>query len=93
MPLVFLLVRLNCLMKILVQNCLNHLYLKSLNEWTSEVLEAKSFPTSERAIAFCAQHQVPAVQVVLKFDPDRYDITVPITEECDQARSQNALLN
>ena len=80
-------------MKILVQNCLNHLYLKSLTEWTADVSEAKSFPTSENAIVYCAQHQIPSVQIVLKFDPDRYDITVPITEECDQAAgSQKALL-
>jgi hypothetical protein len=34
------------------------------------------------------------VQIVLKFEPARYDITVPITEECEQsAGSQKALLN
>jgi len=80
-------------MKILVQNCLNHLYLKSLTEWTADVSEAKNFPTSENAISYCSKHRIPTVQVVLKFDPDRYDITVPITKECEQARSQNALLN
>ena len=80
-------------MKILVQNCLNHRYLKSLTEWTSDVSQAKSFPTSESAISYCSQHRIPAVQVVLKFDPDRYDITVPITEECEQAAgSQKSLL-
>lgn len=81
-------------MKILVQNCLNHLYLKSLTEWAADVSEAKAFPTSENAISYCSEHRIPAVQVVLKFDPDRYDITVPITEECDQiAGSQKALLH
>lgn len=89
----FSLVGLDCVMKILVQNCLNHRYLKSLNEWTTDVSQAKNFPTSENAIAFCTEHQVPAVHIVLKFDPDRYDITVPITEECEQASAQNALLN
>jgi len=68
-----------------VQNCLNHLYLKNLTEWTADSAEAKSFPSSESAIVFCAEHQIPAVQVVLKFDFDRYDIQVPITEECEQA--------
>lgn len=81
-------------MKILVQNCLNHLYLKSLTEWTAAAAEAKCFETSEQAIDFCAKHRLPAVQVVLKFDPERYDITVPITKECEQASaSQSALLN
>ncbi len=71
-------------MKILVQNCLNHLFLKSLSEWTSEAIEAKCFPTSENALAFCTEHQIPAVQVVLKFEYDRYDIKVPITAECEE---------
>lgn len=72
------------LMKILVQNCLNHLFLKTLSEWTPESTEAKCFATSENALAFCMEHQIAAVQVVLKFDYDRYDIKVPITEECEE---------
>ena len=81
-------------MKILVQNCLTHLYFKSLTEWTADPSEARGFLTSENAIVYCAKHGIPAVQIVLKFDPDRYDITVPITKECDQAAaSQKALLN
>ena len=71
-------------MKILVQNCLNHLYLKGLEDWTAEPSDAKSFPTSESAILFCSEHQIPAVQVVLKFEQTRYDIQVPITEECEK---------
>lgn len=71
-------------MKILVQNCLNHLYLKSLSEWTPEASEAKCFRSSESALAFCTEHQIPAVQVVLKFEYDRYDVKVPITEECEE---------
>lgn len=69
---------------ILVQNCLNHLYLKDLTEWTPDPSEAKSFRTSESAVHFCVEHKIPAVQVVLKFEHDRYDVRVPITEECQQ---------
>jgi hypothetical protein len=91
--LAFLLDEVNWVMKILVQNCLTHLYFKSPTEWTDNPSEAKSFPSSEKAILYCAEHQIPAVQIVLKFEPARYDITVPITEECEQAGSQKALLN
>lgn len=81
-------------MKILVQNCLTHLYLKTPSEWTADSDEAKSFPTSEKAIVYCSKNRIPAVQVVLKFDYARYDISLPITEECERAgRSQNALRN
>ena len=80
-------------MKILVQNCMSHLYLKTLTQWTADPAEAMVFPSSENAILYCIEREVPAAQIVLKFDPDRYDITVPITEECAQARPQKALLN
>ena len=81
-------------MKVLVQNCQTHLYLKDLTEWTAVLSEARGFPSSENAIVYCTKHRIPAVQIVLKFDPDCYDITVPITKECEQAAgSQKALLN
>jgi hypothetical protein len=65
-----------------------------LSEWTPSPSEARNFLASESAIVFCAEHQIPAVQIVLKFDYDKYDISVPITEECEQAASaQNALRN
>jgi hypothetical protein len=68
--------------------------LKTLSEWTASASEAKSFPSSENAILYCTKHEIPAVQIILKFDPDRYDISVPITPECEHAgRSQKALLN
>ena len=93
MPLAFPLESVSYGMKILVQNCLTHLYFKSLSEWTANPAEAKSFPSSENAIIYCAKHQIPSVQIVLKFQPDRYDITVPITDDCEQAAgSQKSLL-
>jgi hypothetical protein len=93
-PLALLLGRVNCLMKILVQNCLNHLYLKSPTEWTADAADAKIFPSSENALLYCTEHDIPAVQIVLKFQPDRFDITLPITEECTEgANTQKALLN
>jgi len=79
-------------MKILVQNCLNHLYLKAPNEWTDNTAEAQSFTTSENAIEFCAEYHLPAVQIVLKFDLDHFNVMVPITPECEQGESQKALL-
>jgi hypothetical protein len=74
-------------MKILVQNCLTHLYLKTLSEWTADSAEAKTFPNSESAILYCSQHRLSAVQIVLKFESDRYDISLPITEECEKMSS------
>lgn len=79
-------------MKILVQNCLTHLFLRSLTEWTGDPMEAKSFPTSEEAIRYCTKHRLPAVQIVLKFELDHFDISVPITAECEQAAGSQKTL-
>jgi hypothetical protein len=81
-------------MKILVQNCLNHLYLKTPSEWTADPEDARNFSTSEKALGYCAEHRIPAVQIVLKFNADRYDIQMPITPECEESRPpQRALLS
>ena len=72
-------------MKILIQNCKTHLYLKSVSDWTSDPEEAKNFKTSDQAIKICAEHHIPAVQIVLKFDNRAYDVPIPITEECRES--------
>jgi hypothetical protein len=72
-------------MKILVQNCHNHLFLKTLSEWTPDPSEARIFPSSESALVYCSEHRIPSVQIVLKFDYDRYDVRVPVTADCEQA--------
>lgn len=70
--------------KILVQNCLNHLYLRDLTDWVPNPSEARTFASTENAVMFCTEHQLRAVQVVLKFDHDRYDISLPASKECER---------
>jgi hypothetical protein len=71
-----------CHMKILIQNCQTHLYFKSLSEWTPDAEEARNFKSSDQAIKLCAEHRIPAVQIVLKFENNAFDVPIPITEEC-----------
>ena len=75
-------------MRILVQNCVTCAYLVSPDKWSDDAEAARTFPTSESAIAYCAEHQVSHAQIVLKFDDDyatKYDITVPLSKECKEA--------
>jgi hypothetical protein len=78
--------------KILVQNCRTHLYLVSLMEWTPNPEKARNFANSEQALAFCTEHRLPEVQIVLKFDCEKYDISVPITVECDEKAGAQSTL-
>ena len=71
-------------MKVLIQNCFTHSYLVSLDEWTNNPASARTFPSTDRAMAFCMEHRIPQAQVVLKFDYDQYDIKVPISKECEE---------
>lgn len=71
-------------MKVLIQNCHTHSYLVSLDEWTDLPEGARTFPSTERAMAFCMEHRIPAAQVVLKFEYDQYDIKVPVSKECEE---------
>lgn len=73
-------------MKILIQNCFTHRYLKTPGEWVINPDDAKVFSDSQCAMQFCARHRIPEVQIVLKFEYDRYDIALPITEECQEAQ-------
>jgi hypothetical protein len=77
-------------MRILIQNCFTHLYLKATAEWTTDPETARNFPSSEKAMVFCAEHRLPEVQIVLKFESDRYDLNFPITEECQKAAEKRA---
>jgi hypothetical protein len=80
-------------MRILIQNCFKYCYLKSLGEWTDNPDEAMTFPSSERALAFCTEHRIPDAQLVLKFEYDEYDVTLPFTDDCRRAPKKPFLMN
>ena len=72
-------------MRVLIQNCLKFCYLKSLGEWTEDPDEAMDFLSSEKALAFCIEHSVPAAQVVLRFgEDDKYDVRLPVGDDCKE---------
>ncbi len=45
--------------------------------WIQNAEEAKAFESSSQALEFCRQKQWEGVQIVLKFDSDRYDLILP----------------
>ena len=46
--------------------------------WTRNPEQASAFLDSQSAIAFCRQHGLAEMQVVLKFPDDRYDVQLPV---------------
>ncbi len=65
-------------MRILLQQKDTGLYFKDVDSWTRASLEAMDFVSSTAAIDFCTVNKLAEVQVVLKFDEQKYDIVLPV---------------
>jgi len=66
-------------MRILLQQKNTGLYLKALGAWVANAAEASDFPSSTKALAFCAANRISDVQLVLKFEEHHCDIVLPTT--------------
>jgi hypothetical protein len=65
-------------MRILVQRKTDGLYFQDIDSWVSPSAEAMDFVSSGAAIDFCVLNKIKDVQIVLKFDEQRYDIVLPV---------------
>lgn len=66
------------IMRILLQQKETGLYFKDINSWTDDTLDAMDFMNSTEAMDFCKSNNIEGVQLVLKFDQQRYDIVMPL---------------
>ena len=73
--------------KILLQDCHTHEFYHSDETWKVSAKTAHNFGSSAQALQFCAKYQGGRpVQIVLKFDDDRYDSTFPATDGCKEGQ-------
>jgi hypothetical protein len=64
-------------MRILLQRKDSVLYFKDVDSWTGDPTEAMDFVSSSAALEFCAANRLDTVQVVLKFEDEKYEIVLP----------------
>ncbi len=64
-------------MRILLQHKDSGLYFKDVDSWTGDPGEAMDFVSSSTALEFCATNKLDLVQVVLKFEEEKYEIVLP----------------
>jgi hypothetical protein len=64
-------------MRILLQRKDSGLYFKDIDHWTANTSEAMDFVSSTAALDFCAVNHLAGMQIVLKFDGEKYDIVLP----------------
>jgi hypothetical protein len=65
-------------MRILLQQKDTGLYFKDIDAWTRSSSDGMDFLSSTAAIDFCTRNKLKAVQLVLKFDEQKYDIVLPV---------------
>lgn len=65
-------------MRILLQHKQTGLYFKDIETWVRIAAEAMDFISSTAAIDFCVLNNLNAVQLVLKFEEQKYDIVMPM---------------
>jgi len=65
-------------MRILLQQKATGLYFKDIGSWTPISVEAMDFLSSTAAIDFCTVNKLSGIQLVLKFDEQKYDIVLPV---------------
>jgi hypothetical protein len=75
-------------MRILLQQKETGLYFKDIGAWTREPGEAMDFLSSTSAIDFCVLNKISGVQMVLKFEEQKYDIVLPLLVEKAHRRDE-----
>jgi hypothetical protein len=65
-------------MRILLQQKETLLYFKDIDAWSPGSAEAMDFVSSTAAIDFCVNNKLSGVQLVLKFEEEKYDIVLPV---------------
>jgi hypothetical protein len=68
-------------MRIVLQQKETGLYFKDMGSWARESSHAMDFMSSTAAIDFCITNKLTDVQLVLKFDEQRYDIVMPVATQ------------
>jgi len=65
-------------MRILLQQKETGLYFIDQGNWSAASVEAMDFVSSTAAIDYCISHKLTGVQLVLKFEEEKYDIVLPV---------------
>jgi hypothetical protein len=63
-------------MRIVLQHKTTGLYFQDVGVWTHTSTDAMDFVSSSAAIEFCQINKIEDLQIVLKFEQERYDIVV-----------------
>ena len=75
-------------MRICLQQKESGLYFKDIAAWVRDSSQAMDFVSSTAAIDFCVANKLHNVQLVLKFEEEKYDIVLPVLPAPGQPGAQ-----
>jgi hypothetical protein len=78
-------------MRIVLQQKDSGLYFKDIAAWVSDSTEAMDFVSSTAALDFCVANKLGDVQLVFKFQEERFDIVLPVSSTRPQGQDQPGL--
>jgi len=70
--------RISDTMRILLQHMRTQLFLRNLGNWTANPFEALDFENSDAAAAYAKDHDLPGVQIAVKFPNSQLDEIMPL---------------
>jgi len=76
-------------MKILLQHARTQLYFRGLGDWTANAFDAFDFQHSQKAIAFAQEHNIPGVQIAVKFIDSQFDEIFPLPAMAGPVQGQS----
>jgi hypothetical protein len=77
-------------MRIVLQQKDSGLYFKDIDAWVRNSAQAKDFVSSSAAIDFCVANKLNGLQLVLKFEDQRYEIVLPIARLAEPPHPREA---
>lgn len=78
-------------MRIVLQQKDSGLYFKDIDAWVRNSAQAKDFVSSSAAIDFCVANKLNGLQLVLKFEDQRYEIVLPISKLAEPPQPRERL--
>lgn len=73
-------------MRILLQHIRTQRYLRDAGDWTANPLDALDFQTSQEAIDFVRENDLPEVQIAVSFAISQFDEIVPVPPRHGETR-------
>jgi hypothetical protein len=68
-------------MKIVIQSSTTKEYFVGNGRWTKDVAKAKEFSQTVAALMECTHNNLTEVQIVLRFQDPRYNLSLPVRPE------------